>query len=128
MPIGKLNLEDRQRLSDHFFAIVAGACVEHDCWPGEVLNRLKKSSGVKGISPARAGIVREMQATAFTYYAGTGQCRLWLRGEALPPVPIGKLSAVSTPLLARIMGCDRSTLVLSQQKLKKLQENDHGPA
>lgn len=125
MPIGKLNEEDRRRLSDHFWAIVLRACAKHDCWAGEVLNRLKKSHGVKGISPARAEIVEEMRGTAFTYYSGDGQCRLWLRGESvLPAVPIGKLNPVSFPLLGRMLGCDHSALVLAQQKVKKSEEID----
>lgn len=119
MPIGRLNREDRQRLSGHFWAIVLKACVEHDCWPGEVLNRLRKSHGVKGISPARAEIVGGMRATAFTYYRQPGECRLWLAGdEPLPDAQFERLVSVSLPLLARMIGCDHSTLVLSQQRRK----------
>lgn len=120
MPIGKLNEEDRQRLSNHFFEIVNRVCVANDCWPGEVLNRLKKSRGIKGISPARAEIARKMQATAFTCYAGEGQCRLWLTGDKeLPDAHWEASKSISFPLLARMIGCDHSTLVLGQQKLKE---------
>ena len=126
MPIGKLSQEDRQRLSDHFWAIVLKACVANDCWPGEVLNRLRKSHGIKGITPARTEIVREMRRTALTYYASVGQCRLWLIGDVELPETAWEASiSISMPLLGRMLGFDHSTLVLAQQRLKKLQENDH---
>ena len=128
MPIGKLNDEDRQRLSDHFWAIVLTVCHEHDCWPGEVLNRCRKSHGIKGISPARREIVREMRETVFTYY-WQGQCQLLLfaSGTTIKTIRMGPKDAIpiSFPLLARMLGFDHSALVLAQQKLKKLQENDH---
>lgn len=132
MPIGKLNEEDRQRLSDHFWAIVLKACVTNDCLPGEVLNSLKKSHGIKGITPARMEIVREIRQTAFTYYSGIDQCRLWLSGDQPRPIPTGTGAAkwkpaisVSFKLLARALGFDHSTLVLAQQRLKKLKKKDH---
>ena len=119
MPIGTLNEEDRQRLSDHFWPIVLKACVANNCWPGEVLNRRRKSHGVKGIAPARAEIVREMQRTVFTYCLLAGECKLFLwedTGSAVLMPPNAR--RISFPLLARMLGCDHSTLVLAQQKLK----------
>lgn len=115
MPRGQLSDNDRARLSNHFWACVLHVCHKHDCLPGEVLNRLKKSHGVKGISPARAEIVRQMRITTFTYY-DEGKCLLWLDpcSDGLAP-PNAK--PISLPWLGRALGFDHSTLVVAQQKL-----------
>ena len=133
MPTGKMSDEDRKRLSDHFWAIVLSACDKHDCWPGEVLNRCRKSHGIKGISPARAEIVKEMRRTAFTYYH-EGKCLLHFVEQPDEPhvIPLSKsgneATPISFPLLSRMLGFDHSTLVVAQQRLMKLKENDHALA
>ena len=50
MPKGQLSDNDRARLSNHFWAIVLRTCQEHDCLPGEVLNRLKIVNGQVEVS------------------------------------------------------------------------------
>lgn len=116
MPRGVLSDEDRERLDDHFWAIVGRACVRNRCWRGEVLNLSRKSHGVARISTARREITDEMRRTAFTYYE-SGQCQITLVENPGAPYAIPlNAKPVSFPLLARMIGVDHSTLVPAQQR------------
>lgn len=121
----KITQSDRRRVINFYLEQLATACVNHDCWPGNILNIKRKPAAV---AAARSDIIAAMREHVGMRSGPEGRTVMEVFSKGLPE----GWRPISTPVLGEITGQDHSTIVLAMQRRARLEvvddeDGDSGP-